>query len=588
MRKQILAALLAALTLFSCLAGCGDTPETNSRTPAPIDETLTGAEARLDALRYALLTEGPSDEALLAETNGGEIAVLLSASDGASRARVVTGTGNTAEAAFEAAAAALSNSLDTAIWLKADLVTSTDLMSRGALERAIGKSAAYGFRRGVALGCDFSCAFLEAELNSSGLIDYEEDVLLEERLLEAAATRGWQADALPEEYLVFDAMGWFVGEDGVVHTLSTESGSNYGRRTVDISDPDMLTGIIDSASHYLISMLDETGKFDYGYYPIDHTLAPYYNTIRHAGTVWNMALQYEITGSEDLREAAARAMEHLIDTYVVWPEGDDIAYLLQYSKREIQLGGNALGCLAICRYAAAFGDHRYDEIAEDLARGILTMWSEEEGFIHSLNYPDMSVKEKFLIIYYDGEAAFALTELYSLTGKQEWLEASRKLLDYFVEHDYAQYGDHWISYAVNEMAKLELREEDILLGLANIDGRRERITKATITWHTGAEMLMAGWELYLQAEESGLCRKAVKQFDEHALAESIQYRMDYMLSGYMWPEYAMYFAKPGEVVGSFFVREDAFRIRIDDIQHNLGAYCLYYDNLESVLEELAK
>ena len=101
-------------------------------------------------------------------------------------------------------------------------------------------------------------------------------------------------------------------------------------------------------------------------------------------------------------------------------------------------------------------------------------------------------------------------------------------------------------------------------------------------------MLMAGWELYLRAEESGLCRREVQRFDEEKLAESICYRMDYMLSGYMWPEYAMYFAQPGDVVGSFFVREDAFRIRIDDIQHNLGAYCLFYDNLDTVTAAAGK
>lgn len=582
--RRYLTSFLTAVLLFGLFSGCKAGESANGRTLEIPDASLTGAEAQLSALRYALLSEGPSDAAILDAMAEEKIAVFLSASDGTETAQVLCGTGDTAEAAFDAAAEKLrqQEDFDAFIWLKADLVTASEKMTQNALERAIGKAAAYGYRRGVSLDGEFSCAFLEAEMNSRGLIDYEEDVLLEDAVLAAAAQKGCSMETLPEEFTVFDAMGWFCDDSGV-YPLSTEDSSNYGRRSVDIQDPEVLTDIIAQASTYLLSMVKENGRFDYGYYPITHSLARGYNTIRHAGTVWNMALQYEITGSEALREGASHAMARLIEEFVVW-EDEDTAYLLQHTKDEIQLGGNALGTLAITRYASAFGDHQYDEVAEDLARGILTMWDEEEGFIHSLNYPEMTVKEKFLIIYYDGEAAFALTELYGLTGKDEWLDASRMLLDYFVENNYEEYGDHWISYAVNEMTKLEMREEDILLGLRNIEGRLDRITKAKITWHTGAEMLMAGWELYLRAEESGLCRREVRAFDEEKLAESICYRMDYMLSGFMWPEYAMYFAKPAEVVGSFFVREDAFRIRIDDIQHNLGAYCLFYDNLESVTE----
>ena len=584
MTKRIISLLLAVFCVMSLFSGCKAGEESNGRTVEIPDASLTGAEAQLSALRYALLSEGPSDAAILDAMAEEKIAVFLSASDGTETAQVLCGTGDTAEAAFAAAEEKLrqQEDFDAFIWLKADLVTASEQMTRDALERAIGKKPDYGYRRGVSLDGEFAAAFLEAEMNSRGLIDYEEDKLLDGKILAAAAEKGTELASLPEEFTVFDAMGWFCDESGV-YPLSTESGSNYGRRSVDITDPQVLTGVIAEASTYLLSMVNENGKFDYGYYPISHTLARGYNTIRHAGTVWNMALQYEITGSEDLRDGAARAMQYLIEEFVVW-EDEDTAYLLQHTKDEIQLGGNALGTLAITRYASAFGDHQYDEVAEDLARGILTMWDEDEGFIHSLNYPEMTLKEKFLIIYYDGEAAFALTELYGLTGKQEWLDASRMLLDYFVENKYEEFGDHWISYAVNEMTKLEMREEDILLGLRNIEGRLDRITRASITWHTGAEMLMAGWELYLRAEESGLCRREVRRFDEEKLAESICYRMDYMLSGYMWPEYAMYFAQPGDVVGSFFVREDAFRIRIDDIQHNLGAYCLFYDNLESVTE----
>jgi hypothetical protein len=57
--------------------------------------------------------------------------------------------------------------------------------------------------------------------------------------------------------------------------------------------------------------------------------------------------------------------------------------------------------------------------------------------------------------------------------------------------------------------------------------------------------------------------------------------MEFMLTGFMRPETAMFFPDPAAVTGSFFVREDAFRIRIDDVQHYLGAYCLWYRDVVS-------
>ena len=51
-----------------------------------------------------------------------------------------------------------------------------------------------------------------------------------------------------------------------------------------------------------------------------------------------------------------------------------------------------------------------------------------------------------------------------------------------------------------------------------------------------------------------------------------------MLNGYFFPEYAMYMKNPERILNAFFVRHDGFRVRIDDVQHNIDGYYQYYKN----------
>ena len=46
----------------------------------------------------------------------------------------------------------------------------------------------------------------------------------------------------------------------------------------------------------------------------------------------------------------------------------------------------------------------------------------------------------------------------------------------------------------------------------------------------------------------------------------------------------MYFKAPETVLNSFAIREDLFRIRIDDIQHFMDGYYLYWKNYDALLE----
>ena len=50
---------------------------------------------------------------------------------------------------------------------------------------------------------------------------------------------------------------------------------------------------------------------------------------------------------------------------------------------------------------------------------------------HILNYPDLTVKESFRIIYYGWQ--LALLRLYHQDHNDKWLEVVKKLMDRFIE-----------------------------------------------------------------------------------------------------------------------------------------------------------
>ena len=91
---------------------------------------------------------------------------------------------------------------------------------------------------------------------------------------------------------------------------------------------------------------------------------------------------------------------------------------------------------------------------------------------------------------------------------------------------------------------------------------------------------MAGFELYDRMIANG---GSSAGFDLPAFLEAIRTRTDRQLNGYFFPEYAMYMANPERILGTFMVRQDGFRVRIDDVQHNLGGYYLYQKNYEKLM-----
>ena len=414
-------------------------------------------------------------------------------------------------------------------------------------------------------------------------------------------------------------------------------GLSRGRREIQNLDAAAARSFVTAATSFLEKQVQQDGSFRYGYYPRFDRVIPGYNCMRHASTIWSLLCQYRMTKKVSVLSLAARSIEYLLSHALVYRD-PDTAYLSEPLKNEIKLGGGGVLILAITEYLDLCSEEprpailcsgesrseilcsgeprpailrpreplaeaphaeilharealpeqealrrRYTEIACALGNGILSLLNPETGeFSHVLNM-DFSLKERYRTVYYDGEAAYALCRLYRLTKEEKWLFYAKKAVDHFLAADYTRYRDHWVAYAMNEITRYIHRDDYDTFALQNARVNLDFLCKRETTYHTFLELLMVTFETYerILAENPGL--PYLKEFDLPYFLRTIRVRADRMLNGFFFPEYAMYMRCPDKILGSFMVRHDGFRVRIDDVQHNIGGFYLYYKNYSRLL-----
>lgn len=532
-------------------------------------------------LRAAALAEdyGPSPA-------GGQAgqAVFISVCNTRERASVFHGTGPDLKTAWENADGQvrvfLQESHYDPVWVKADVVYGSETLAAEELEKAVLRARHEFYRYGLALDPRYETALLEAEMNGAKIYEYDKGgVDLEYLNLYLKKAGRSTVEALPEAYTVFQCAGWFCDEDKTVYELGRE-GLDVGRRQVEELDGAYARDLILRGSAFLVDQLHEDGSFVYGMYPRFDNEIEGYNIVRHASTLWSLACRYRLEPEAALAEKMEKAIEYMLSQVVY--DGQGRAYLYEADSDEIKLGGCGVAVVALTEYMDAFQNEKYLDVCRDLGLGILTMMDRDTGeYYHVLN-GDFTRKAAVRTVYYDGEATFALCRLYGLTGEKQWLTAAETAVDRFIREDYAQYKDHWVAYSMNEITKyVEDNEEYYAFAMENAQRNLETVYERETTYHTYLEMLMAAFEVYERMEERGFSAEGL--IDVERLLETIKVRVNRQLNGFFFPEYAMYMRNPARILNAFMVRHDGYRVRIDDVQHNIGGYYLYWKNYEKLV-----
>lgn len=514
--------------------------------------------------------------------------LFFSVTDGQDRAQVVHARAASFEAAWQEGVEAIRKVLRkhklSGDWLRVDWVEAAETLPWEVLHSRLAATKRNYFRHGLALSADFTLAFLEQELNANAMLYAGSDVA-QARInpknfnVYAASRFGVEIDFdhPVKDPVVFTTGAAYCERTGPAYRLAS-SGLEAGRRlTGRLAEKDVLA-LVNTGGSFLARQVKRSGEFVYGYFPCFNREIPTYNALRHASSTYALIEAWEATGDRSLRPAIERALGYLTRELIRRthaPDGTELAFLVEKND-EIKLGGNAVSLLALVKYCEVSGDKTHLPLLESLAQGIAFMQEPKSGRLnHVLHFPDLSVKEDFRIIYYDGEAAFGLMRLYGLTRDARWLSVVEKAFDYFIARKHWTAHDHWLSYCVNELTRYCDDEKYYRFGLQNVSGYLDFVLERETTFPTLLELMMAAQQMLERLQQQPDKRHLLALIDLDKFYHALEHRAHYLQNGYFWPEMAMFFKKPARIVGSFFIRHHAFRVRIDDVEHYLSGLVAY-------------
>ncbi|WP_394673448.1 CapA family protein [Limnobacter sp.] len=515
--------------------------------------------------------------------------LMLSHSNGQARATVEVFASQSFEASWSALHAHVTASFrKTSVdveHVRVDWVCEIQKVTWAELKTLLSTTKRNYFSLGIALDPQFKHSFLWGELNGNAMLyggSEEEFAKLHVGNFEKYARKKYGKSfvlnhAGEQPVYLFSTQGAYVGTDGVVHTLEPASVA-VGRRKLPDLEAESCGQLVFNASEFLARQVKDSGSFVYGIFPCFNKEIPTYNTLRHASSTYAMIEAWELTQSSFLKSAIDRSLHCLTTELIkrVTLSGGIQAAFLVDTGNEIKLGGNAVCILALAKYTELTGETRYIELMEQLAQGIVAMLNPTtRQFVHVLNYPDLSVKEQFRIIYYDGEAAFALMRLYKITRRPVWLQAVELAFEYFIEARHWKANDHWMSYCVNELTLYRPKREYFEFGIRNFSSHLDFVLNRITTFPTLLELMMAAQQMLSRLQGMPEFVDLYAQVDVEKFYRAMHWRANYLLTGYFWPEWAMYFAKPDTLNGAFFIRHHAYRVRIDDVEHYVSGLVAY-------------
>ncbi|MFC6288886.1 glycosyl transferase family 1 [Levilactobacillus angrenensis] len=533
--------------------------------------------------------EAVIDSGNLTDRSTGQSTLAVSISNRKKRAVVHFFQAATFNQAWEQVTAVLAVAPQDA-WVRVEVVQALQQRPVAAVKKELAAMERMNYwRQGLSFDANCQTALLEMEINGheffkpskdhrigknpSGMwIDYPQ---ISKYLTKRNGTPAPDLAAVKQVW-TFTTAGIF--SDGTKIWQLDESGAGEKGTRQLVAPRQELQNYLPLGEDFLARQIKEDGKFIYGYYPAQQRILSSYNSVRHFSSIYALLEAIAFTGKWADLPRAKQALAWGLDNLTL--QVDDALFVIEHRKNqdpEVKLGAQAMLILALCKYQEVSHDETFLPKAQQVFNGVIAFRQPSGRYNHVLN-PDLTVKDAFRIIYYEGEITFALARLYELIHDDRVQEMMKQSLDFMVANDYGRYHDHWIAYAVNEALQIFPENRDYMkLGLQNAFSHLLFIEKRDTAYPTLLELLDAAVKMTDIIKRTGN-DDLLADYDLSRLRRVWRQRaMHELATGAFQPELAMYFYAPSKFVGGFFARHDHFRTRIDDCEHFLSGLINYYN-----------
>jgi hypothetical protein len=335
------------------------------------------------------------------------------------------------------------------------------------------------------------------------------------------------------------------------------------------------------AGRYLARAVGSDGKFRYEVDGATGEESGDYNLPRHAGATWYLAEVAAFSGDRTMKAAARRAARYLVEHHLL----DCGARRCIATAERADLGSSALALLGFTKLVDSGVGPEFREEVALLAEFLRSQQRPDGEFQHLYDRAEKHPVDVQLL-YYTGEAAFALSRAYHVTNDIHDLAAAKQALRHLVKPPpwyigwrYYWGAEHWTCHAMADLwdrapdhkaLKFCLDWMEFVRNTA-VYGREpspEYDGASTSGPFVPPQLVVSSCRLEAGVSTLSAARRAgVAPRELERLEEGLRGMTSFLLRSQFLPGPAHLMPDPDAMFGGFPASETDFHVRIDYPQH---------------------